>query len=808
MHLSRWAGLLLLAACNPADDTQAVLEDRDGDGWYGIEGGGDDCNDDDDRIFPHAPEPCDGVDNDCNSQIDDGSTITLYADADGDGFGAADNQVQGCAATEGWAVDKGDCDDAEPTSFPGASEYCDLQDNDCDGHVDEQALDIGDFRPDADGDGYGDANTAGFVGCEPPSPGYVDDARDCNDADAAVNPTGVEECDGDDNDCDGLWNEADPDVKDELVTQYLDLDGDDYGTDDSVVELCWETKGYAERSGDCDETNPYIHPGATETCNSIDDDCDGDVDDDDSVVSGETRWYVDADEDGYGSGASLAACIAPGGRVANNDDCDDSDEAINPSATEVCDTEDNDCDGVEDNDPVDGSSYFRDNDGDGYGWDETEVRFCSDPGGSWIAVGGDCNDTASAIHPGAAERCNRVDDDCDGLSDAVDGDTPADETFWLDADGDGFGDTDNPIAACLSPDGYVTNDTDCDDANAALHEYVTSYPDDDGDGFGDASEPTALCSTVSGFVLDGTDCDDTDASANPDATETWYDGVDADCDGANDDDADHDGFLGTTAGGDDCDDSEATVHPYAYEDESDGIDNDCDDDVDAADGDPRTTLTLEDDDTASISFASLTFPFCGTDYSSVWVGSNGYLTFEEGDDDESESVIEFLEAPRVSGFWVDLDPESAGTVEWIEYADAVGVYFRGVELFGEAGATIDMGMILLADGRVVLDYGEVATTTAIVGWSCGPGDGVANPAAMWPETDLYVWTYSAPWDSLGIGTGSEVTLYQSYIGGVADAFDTPERSIVYCVQSGTDGDGDGWTDDCGDPDDTDASVTP
>jgi hypothetical protein len=808
MRLSLWV-CVLLAACGPRDDDpQSALEDRDGDGWFGIDGGGDDCNDDDDRIFPHAPEPCDGVDNDCNSQIDDGATVTLYADADADGFGTAENQIQGCAASEGWALDKGDCDDAEPTAFPGAPEYCDLHDNDCDGSVDELAVDIGDYRPDADGDGYGDAYDAGIAGCEPPFAGHVDNAEDCNDANPAVNPTAVEVCDGNDNDCDGLWNEADPDVVAELVTQYADVDGDGYGGSGPAVELCWETKGYSERSGDCDDTNPLINPGESEVCNAIDDDCDADVDDEDSVVSGATYWYVDSDEDGYGAAAGLAACIAPAGRVANNDDCNDLDETISPSAAEVCDLEDNDCDGVEDNDASDGSPFWRDSDGDGYGRDDTRENHCSDPASGWSAVGGDCDDTDEDVNPGAEEQCNRNDDDCDGQDDAVDPDTADDVTFWLDADGDHHGDANNSIAACIRPAGYATNDEDCDDTDAALYSWVTSYPDEDGDGFGDPENPTALCTAVSGYVLDGSDCDDGDASVHPDAPEIWYDGVDGNCDGANDDDRDHDGFLLVSAGGDDCDDRDPMIHPYAYEDATDGIDNDCDDDVDASDSDPRTTLTLADDDFTSISFSSVTFPFCGSDYGSVWVGDNGYLTFEEGDVDHSESVIEFLEAPRVAGFWVDLDPETTGTIEWIEYADAVGVYFRDIEVYAAGGATVDVGIVLLADGRIVLDYGEVTTGEAIVGWSCGPGDGVINPGAIWPETDLSAWTYTTPWDSLGIGTGTEDAFYQSFTGGVLHAFDTPERSLVYCVRSGTDGDGDGWTDQCGDPDDGDASVTP
>ena len=808
MRLSLWVGLLAAACNGPEGDLQPTLEDRDGDGWYGIEGGGDDCNDDDDRIFPHAPEPCDGVDNNCDNQIDEGATITLYADDDRDGFGTADNQVQGCGATDGWSEEKGDCDDDLSTAFPGATEICDLHDNDCDGSVDELAVDVGDYHPDADADGYGDASEAGIASCDPPLPGYVDDARDCDDTDPLVNPTAIEVCDGHDNDCDGLWNEADPDVVADLVWQYPDLDGDHYGATGSAVDLCWETAGYTQIGGDCDDTDPRVNPGEIETCNSIDDDCDGAIDDDDVVLDGYTLWYVDADGDGYGANeVGTRACLAPVGRVANNDDCDDLDDTIRPSATEVCDDVDNDCDGNVDIDAVDGTQYWLDSDGDGYGAERSDHTYCSDPGSDWIQVGDDCDDTDGEIHPDAAERCNHEDDDCDGQDDAVDPDTPRDETFWRDADRDRYGDVNRSIAACLRPSGYVANADDCDDTDAAQYEYVASYPDEDGDGFGDRSLPSMRCAAVSGFVLNNGDCDDSDASSRPGGTDTWYDGVDGDCDGANDDDQDHDGFTAAAEGGEDCDDTEPTVHPYAYEDETDGIDNDCDGDVDTADLDPRTALVLADDDSQSISFSSLTFPFCGVDYTSIWVGSNGFLT-PDYDVDHSEYEPDFLSAPRIAGFWDDLDPEAAGTVEWIEYADAVGVYFRGVEVADSVGETVDFGMILLADGRIVLDYGDVTGKQALVGWSCGPGDGIASDTASWPPTDLVDWTYTAPWDSLGIGMGTEDAFYHRYTGGITAAFDMPRRSLIFCVSAGTDDDGDGWTDACGDPDDGDASVTP
>jgi hypothetical protein len=139
----------------------------------------------------------------------------------------------------------------------------------------------------------------------------------------------------------------------------------------------------------------------------------------------------------------------------------------------VCDLEDNDCDGNTDVDAIDGTTYWTDGDDDGYGRDGSNRNYCSDPGGDWIVVGEDCDDGDRSVHPDAAEQCNHVDDDCDGQSDGSDPDTPQDQTFWLDADGDNHGDTNEPIAACLRPTGYVGNDEDCDDTNAARWAYVT-----------------------------------------------------------------------------------------------------------------------------------------------------------------------------------------------------------------------------------------------------------------------------------------------------------------------------------------------
>jgi hypothetical protein len=118
-------------------DDSAQPVDADGDGYGSAADGGDDCDDADPTVHPDADEACDGVDNDCDGDVDEGTTTTFYADADGDGFGDGDAPVEACALADGIVADASDCDDADPTTNPGAAELgCDGVDNDCDGSVD------------------------------------------------------------------------------------------------------------------------------------------------------------------------------------------------------------------------------------------------------------------------------------------------------------------------------------------------------------------------------------------------------------------------------------------------------------------------------------------------------------------------------------------------------------------------------------------------------------------------------------------------------------------------------------------------
>ena len=129
-----------------------------------------------------------------------------------------------------------------------------------------------------------------------------------------------------------------------------------------------------------------------------------------------------------------------------------------------------------------GTTYYVDSDGDGYGVTSTATVLCYDPGFGYSTQSGDCNDANDAIYPGQTEVCNTIDDDCDGSTDEG---LPT-ETYYVDADGDGFG-TGNAIVSCADPGlGYSDNNADCNDGNSAVNPSATEICngiDDNCNGF-------------------------------------------------------------------------------------------------------------------------------------------------------------------------------------------------------------------------------------------------------------------------------------------------------------------------------------
>jgi len=364
---------LVLAGCVWISDADEVLRlDGDGDGVE-IDA---DCDDADPAV---------------------GAPGTWCADGDGDGFGLASACTEACVAPEGFVADGSDCDDGDAAVHPGVAEYCGGGDEDCDGLVDdddEAPQGASTFYTDADADGWGDPG-APVQACALPAGAVVND-QDCDDSDATISPSGIEVCGGGDEDCDGLVDDEDADVRG-APTWYLDYDGDGYGTDRYTAVGCEPPYMMVDNADDCDDLDAAVHPGAPETdcTDPTDYNCDGSV------------AYQDADGDGW------AAC----------EECDDGESSTHPGAPEYCDGADNDCDGDVDEGAVDPYLWYRDADGDGYGDLGVVVADCSQPSG-YVRDAGDCDDTDAAVHPGLAEALcdDGVDQDCDGRIDGEDPD--------------------------------------------------------------------------------------------------------------------------------------------------------------------------------------------------------------------------------------------------------------------------------------------------------------------------------------------------------------------------------------------------
>ena len=551
--------------CNAVASAGTQDMDQDGYEWD------DDCDDYDDGVNPGAVELLDGLDNDCDGFVDEdwvamGDVIVTeihvdpdaVADAHGEyfevlslagmdvdlwGWKLRDLGGEEHVVTEHVVLEPGDRavlgidgDTGANGSVPVDYVYAGLTFDDT---VDEIVLEL-------------DNRTIDTVLYDSATFPVVAGAAMSLDPDLLG---------GADNDLPDSWCSA---------TSVIIAGGDRGTPGDPNDDCCFDNDGdgFTDCGGDCDDDDATIHPGATELCDGVDNNCDGTLPDDEA----------DHDGDGY------RGCAG---------DCNGYDANVHPGSPETADGLDNDCDGT-----VDEGTAWYDDDGDGYAED-----------------GGDCDDGDAGLHPGAVEAENGVDDDCDGIidegtdaydddgdghseddGDCNDGDPDANpgETEVEDGiDNDCNGVVDDGAAGVADEDGdgYAPGAGDCDDDDPTVFPGAPEIPDGiDNDCDGTVDEGTdAYDDDDDGYTEDDGDCHDGDDTIHPGADDP-QNGIDDDCDGILDGDTiDSDDDLdGFTEHEGDCDDTNADVSPLGTE-VADGIDNDCDGLVD------ETTPAFDDD---------------------------------------------------------------------------------------------------------------------------------------------------------------------------------------------------------------------
>jgi len=547
--------------CDPDDDNDMVPDV-------------DDCEPLNHLVFAGAIEQCDGEDNDCDGEIDegypdepdhDGMADCIDPDDDNDGV---DDEFDNCPILF-------NPDQLNTDGFPDGGDLCD-PDDDNDGLLDENDNCPTDYNPlqtdtnedgigdscqgDVDGDGLNDE----FDNCpyvfnpdqldtDEDGDGNVcdddDDAdgevdlTDCAPLDPTVNHYALEVCDGLDNNCNSQVDETGTiGCKD----YYLDQDGDDWGAGASKCQ-CGPMGLYsAENYGDCADLDPTVNPGQIEDCNTTkDENCNGSDNDEDALNC--LPFYNDQDGDGFGTNDFKCMCQSIGKYTAAvPGDCDDNNILMNPGVNEICDNFiDDDCDGDQNDPNSEGcTDYYFDADNDGFGLTEDMLCLCT-PFGNYKAIwDGDCNDNEWSANPSAFEICgDGLDNNCNGTQN--DEDAIGCEYWYSDGDADGYGNPNDSKCLCAGFGKYTTKLlADCNDIvptiNPGAAELCNSV-DDNCNGQVDEGKDEDLCINTADMphveaviCVDGnciaSGCSDGYYDANQDATdgcECEHDGLES-----------------------------------------------------------------------------------------------------------------------------------------------------------------------------------------------------------------------------------------------------------------------------------------